>query len=47
MLNDIALIKIDTKEDLYVESYPDNKVLGRFVLVDKDTNNTVAAGMIA
>lgn len=45
-MNDIARVKIDLHRDLFFDSYKKNKHMGSFVLVDKMTNATVAAGMI-
>ena len=45
-LNDIALVHIDISEPLAFDMYEDCHNTGAFILVDKITNNTVAAGMI-
>ena len=45
-LNDIARVKIDLSEKVAFDFYEDNKGTGAFILIDKITNNTVAAGMI-
>ncbi|WP_300368902.1 sulfate adenylyltransferase subunit CysN [Hydrogenimonas sp.] len=46
-LNDIARVKIDLNEKVAFDLYEENKRTGAFILIDKITNNTVAAGMIA
>ena len=45
-LNDIGCIRLKTATPVYFDSYADNRITGSFVLVDEQTNNTVAAGMI-
>lgn len=45
-LNDIGCIRIRTASPLFFDSYSKNRTTGSFVLVDEQTNNTVAAGMI-
>jgi sulfate adenylyltransferase subunit 1 len=45
-LNDIARVQIDLSEKVAFDFYEDNKGTGAFILIDKITNNTVAAGMI-
>ncbi|GAB6045613.1 sulfate adenylyltransferase subunit CysN [Caminibacter profundus] len=45
-LNDIARVKIDLNEKIAFDFYEENKETGAFILIDKITNNTVAAGMI-
>ena len=44
--NDIARISIRTTQSLFVDRYDRNRVTGSFILIDSETNNTVAAGMI-
>ena len=46
-LNDIARVKIDLAEPVAFDLYEESKRTGAFILIDKITNNTVAAGMIA
>ncbi|BDY13551.1 sulfate adenylyltransferase subunit CysN [Hydrogenimonas cancrithermarum] len=46
-LNDIARVKIDLSEKVAFDMYEESKRTGAFILIDKITNNTVAAGMIA
>ncbi|MFT5891090.1 MAG: sulfate adenylyltransferase subunit 1 [Dokdonia sp.] len=45
-MNDIARIKVRTTRPLMIDEYRDNRITGSFVLVDDNTNETVAAGMI-
>jgi len=45
-LNDIACVQIDLTEKIAFDLYEENKKTGAFILIDKITNNTVAAGMI-
>jgi bifunctional enzyme CysN/CysC len=45
-LNAIGVAEIATDKPLVFEAYADSRTLGGFVLVDKLTNRTVAAGML-
>ena len=45
-LNDIGLVELTVDEPVVFESYADSRALGGFILIDKLTNATVAAGMI-
>jgi sulfate adenylyltransferase subunit 1 len=45
-LNDVGRIALRTSAPLYFDSYNRNRNTGSFVLVDEQTNETVAAGMI-
>ena len=45
-LNAIGVCTFSTDKPITFEPYADSKTLGGFVLVDKMSNNTVAAGMI-
>jgi len=45
-LNAIGVANLATDQPLPFEPYADNKSLGGFILIDKMTNATVAAGMI-
>ena len=45
-LNDIGLVDIQTDKPIIVEPYQTEPSLGQFILIDKATNATVAAGMI-
>lgn len=45
-LNDIGCVRFQCAQPLYFDPYSKNRITGSFVLVDEQTNNTVAAGMI-
>ena len=45
-LNSIGVAEIATDKPVVFEPYSDNRTLGGFILVDKITNSTVAAGML-
>ncbi len=45
-LNDIARVQIDLSQKIAFDLYEENKGTGSFVLIDKITNNTAAAGII-
>ena len=45
-LNDIGCIRLRASAPIFFDSYSKNRTTGSFVLVDEQTNNTVAAGMI-
>jgi sulfate adenylyltransferase subunit 1 len=45
-LNDIGRISLRTSAPLVADSYKSNRITGSFVLIDEQTNETVAAGMI-
>jgi sulfate adenylyltransferase subunit 1 len=45
-LNDIGRISLRTSAPLFHDPYKTNRITGSFVLVDSQTNETVAAGMI-
>jgi bifunctional enzyme CysN/CysC len=45
-LNAIGVAELTTDKQLVFEAYADNRALGGFILIDKMTNATVAAGMI-
>ncbi len=45
-LNDIARVQIDLSQKVAFDFYERNPKTGAFILIDKITNNTVAAGMI-
>ena len=46
-LNDIARVRIELSEPVAFDLYEESRRTGAFILIDKITNNTVAAGMIA
>ncbi|MFO8026988.1 MAG: GTP-binding protein [Opitutales bacterium] len=45
-LNDIGRISLRTSAPIIADSYKVNRISGSFVLIDEQTNETVAAGMI-
>ena len=45
-LNDIGLVNLSLSEPVAFDLYDDNKTTGSFILIDRFTNATVAAGMI-
>ena len=45
-LNAIGVAEITTDRPVIFEAYADNRTLGGFILIDKMTNATVAAGML-
>lgn len=45
-MNDIARVVIRTTKPLFVDSYRKNRITGSIILIDENTNSTVAAGMI-
>lgn len=45
-LNDIGCIRLRVSAPIFFDSYSKNRTTGSFVLVDEQSNNTVAAGMI-
>ncbi|WP_424495031.1 sulfate adenylyltransferase subunit 1 [Salinimicrobium sp. GXAS 041] len=45
-MNDISRVKIRTTRPLMIDSYRDNRNTGSIILIDENTNETVAAGMI-
>lgn len=46
ILNDICKVLIKTAEPISFDSYVDNRNSGSFILINENTNNTVAAGTI-
>ncbi len=45
-LNGIGVVTLSTDKPIIFEPYAENRTLGGFILVDKSTNETVAAGML-
>ncbi|HEF7931889.1 TPA: sulfate adenylyltransferase subunit CysN [Campylobacter jejuni] len=46
ILNDIANCTLKLNKNLALKEYKDNKTLGSFIIIDKYSNETLAAGMI-
>ena len=45
-LNEIGRVELETADPLFIDPYKVNRATGAFILIDPDTNATVAAGMI-
>jgi bifunctional enzyme CysN/CysC len=45
-LNDIGVVELELDQPVVFEDYARNRELGGFILIDRITNNTVAAGML-
>ncbi len=45
-MNDISKVRIRTTKPLMIDAYRENRSTGSIILVDENTNETVAAGMI-
>ena len=45
-MNDIGLVHLRLSTPIFCDSYAQNRITGSFVLIDEQTHNTVAAGMI-
>ena len=45
-LNDIGVVEVTTDDPIPFEPYATSRALGGFILLDKISNATVAAGMI-
>jgi len=45
-LNEIGRVELETADPLFIDAYKVNRATGAFILIDPDTNATVAAGMI-
>ena len=46
-LNEICKVNIRTAEPIAVDTFAQNRTTGIFILIDENTNNTVAAGTIS
>ena len=46
-LNEIGRVKVSCTRPLALDFYARNRATGSFILIDRDTNSTVAAGMIS
>ena len=44
--NDVGRISLRTSAPLIADSYKKNRICGSFILIDEQTNETVAAGMM-
>ena len=45
-LNEIGRVEIQTTQPFYFDTYRKNRATGNFILIDSESNRTVAAGMI-
>lgn len=45
-MNDIASVSFKLNRPIYFDSFKDHRTNGSFILIDQNTNNTVAAGFI-
>lgn len=45
-LNDMGMVRLVLREPIAYDPYNESRQMGGFILIDKITNNTVAAGMI-
>jgi sulfate adenylyltransferase large subunit len=45
-MNEIGVVRVSTAKPLFFDPYKDNRATGSFILVDRKTNATAAAGMI-
>jgi sulfate adenylyltransferase subunit 1 (EFTu-like GTPase family) len=45
-MNDIGKVRVMLAQPLFFDSYKTNRITGSFILIDRDTNATAAAGMI-
>ncbi len=45
-MNDIGRLKVRTQKPIFYDSYRKNRITGSVILIDENTNETVAAGMI-
>lgn len=45
--NEIGLVQVQLQKQVVFENYVDDKTMGSFIVIDRITNETLAAGMIA
>jgi selenocysteine-specific translation elongation factor len=45
-MNAIGVLRIETSRPIFFDAYTENRTSGSFILIDVDSNATVAAGMI-
>ena len=45
-LNDIALVEVELDQPVVIDPYSQNRATGAFIIIDRLTNITIAAGMI-
>ena len=45
-MNEVGVVRIATSRNLFFDPYTENRITGSFILIDRETNATAAAGMI-
>ncbi len=45
-MNEVGIVRIATSRSLFFDPYTENRYTGSFILIDRETNATAAAGMI-
>ena len=45
--NDIAQVELQLASPIFADSYRNNKATGSFILIDEQSNQTLAVGMIS
>ena len=45
-MTDIGRVSLQLSEPVFADRYADNRATGSFILIDEETNETVAAGMV-
>jgi sulfate adenylyltransferase subunit 1 len=45
-LNDIATVKLRLANPIYLDKFLENRANGAFIIIDQQTNNTVAVGFV-
>jgi sulfate adenylyltransferase subunit 1 len=45
-MNDIGVVEVELTRTIFFDAYAENRAMGNFILIDPQTNATLAAGMI-
>ena len=45
-MNEVGVVRVSTAKNLFFDPYTENRITGSFILIDRETNATAAAGMI-
>ena len=45
-MNEVGVVRLATSRNLFFDPYTENRITGSFILIDRETNATAAAGMI-
>ena len=45
-MNDIGVVEVELTRPIFFDAYAENRAMGNFILIDPQTNATIAAGMI-